>query len=393
MCQGETSKRTGDRAIRIAIDLSVLTTQPLTGVGVHSLNLMQALLKRSDRPEFALFATGARPNCAFLEQLLHDTRLLRWPTRLKIPAWTRFNWPPAERITGPVDIAHGAFHLLPPAHRAKRTAMIFDVAWRAVQDIHPRRTADQADRIVSHAVRNANSLLAMSESTKQDLVRFFGADPEKIHIVHGGINTNERIFPPDEHVLAAARRRLSISERYFIHLGSIEPRKNLVRLLEAYARVRQTRTDSCPQLVLAGPLGWMYDPVLSSIRRLSLQSSVIHTGYVSHEDAQTLLKGAHACVYPSLYEGFGLPALEAMAAGVPLLTSNVSALPEVVGDTALMVDPLSVDDIERGLQMLIDHYGICAANIQPARTRALSFTWDNSAQMFLDAMDRIHARS
>lgn len=378
--------------IKIGLDLSCLMPRTgLTGVGYYTFQLMQALFARDDRLDFRLFASSARSaHDSVLELARHCTRsrIVRWPTRLKVAMWTRLEWPPIEWFTGPVEIAHGAFHLLPAAKRAKRMVTVFDVTVLRVPETHVERNARMELAMLRHAARKADAVVAISQSCKNDLVELMEVSADKVHVVYGGVSLAEFSGEQNENAVAQLKRRLGIEGDYFIHLGTLEPRKNLPRLLEAYARVTRRFRD-CPRLVLAGKTGWKYDSVFESISSLGLQRCVIHTGYLSREDAVLLLRGAYACLYPSLYEGFGLPVVEAMAARVPVLTSNVSSLPEVVGDTGITVNPESVDEIEAGLNDLLDHREAALQRVEAAYQRARMFTWENSADALTDVYHKL----
>ena len=379
------------KSIRLAIDMSVIAVNPLTGVGVYSLNLFKAFLKREPAFEVRLFASSARPVREHLDQLVPGcscARIVRWPTRLKSRLWTSVDWPPIEWFTGNVDAAYGGFHLLPATRRALRTVMVFDVAWMHFPHVNTPQHNAQSTRFITHAVRHADAVFAISENTKQDLINLFKAAPEKVHVICGGINLDEFARPLDEEALATSKQRHGIPGPYFIYIGNLEPRKNLPRTLEAYARVRNRFKDA-PTFVLVGRPAWMFEPVFDAAARLSLEDHVVFTGFIPHSEKMTLLRGACACVYPSLYEGFGLPVLEAMAAGVPVLTSNVSSLPEVIGDTGLTVDPESVEAIETGMIELLEHQEAAVMRAKAAFERAKGFTWDHSAAALAAAFRRL----
>jgi len=368
--------------IRIGVDLSCLMARPLTGVGYYTLNLFQALAAGHPSFDIRVMASSARPH-ADLFRLFRTqcsrVRIVPWPTRLKNRMWTTIEWPPFEWFTGPVDVAHGAFHLLPPSRHARRMATIFDLSNLRCPEMHRAESLGIHAPLLRHAAANADRIVAISESCKTDVVELLGVHPDRVRVVLGGIHLQEFGGPPDDHLLQILRKRFSISGNYLIHLGTLEPRKNLPRMIEAYARVRQ-RFEDCPRLVLAGQAGWMFEDVFSSIERFRLSNHVVHTGYLERDEAVCLLRAAHACVYPSLYEGFGLPVLEAMAARIPVLTSNVSSMPEVVGDTGILVDPKSVDAIEAGLLELIENRTASRQRVEAAYERAKQFTWENSAR-------------
>ncbi len=368
--------------IRVGVDLSCLMARPLTGVGYYTLSLFHALTSGPKTFDVRVLASSARPRGDLFRTLREQcsrVAVFPWPTRLKNRMWTRFEWPPIEWFIGSVDIVHGAFHLLPPSRRARRMVTIFDLSNLRYPEMHRAESFHIHAPLLRHAVDKADRIIAISQSCKNDIIELLGASADRIRVVHGGIDIEEFSGAIDTGLIQALRKRFNIPGDYFIHLGTLEPRKNLARLIEAYARLRQ-RFKDCPQLVLAGQAGWMYEDVFASIERLRLGDSVVHTGYLERTAAVSLLRGAYACVYPSLYEGFGLPVLEAMAARIPVLTSNVSSMPEVAGETGILVDPKSVDAIEAGLVELIENLSAARQRTEAAYERASRFTWKDSAR-------------
>ena len=368
--------------LRIGLDVSCLVPQPLTGVGYFTLHLVDAFLERYPGCDVRLFASSAQGAPAVLDGLARRAtrcRSVRFPTRLKTALWTRAAWPPIEWFTGAVDIAHGCFHLLPASRGARRVVTVYDLSGMRQAGTHTAGDLALHRRLLAHAVPRADALVAISESCKGDLVELLGANPDRVHVVYGGVAMAEFEGALDTEALSRVRAKFGIEGDYFIHLGTLEPRKNLPRLLEAYARVRE-RHGELPRLVLAGRAGWMYEAVFETIRRLGLEDAVIHTGYLERAEAVVLLRGAFACVYPSLYEGFGLPVLEAMAARVPVLTSNVSSLPEVIGETGIQVTPDDVDAIAAGLEDLVERRGEALGRVEAAYARAQDFSWTASAE-------------
>lgn len=367
-----------ESGLRIGLDVSCLLPEPLTGVGYYTISLFEALARTEPDLSLRLFASGTRGILGAVRRLeasAASLSMLPLPARLRPLLWTTFGQPRMDRFTGPVDVAHGAFHVLPPS-RAPRVTTVFDLTGMRAADTQTSRTQWIHRRCLRHAARHADALIAISESCKADVVALLGVGEDRVHVVPGGVDLAAFEEPVDEEADAALRARLGIRMPYAIHLGTLEPRKNLPRLLGAWARLRAEGV-ALPQLVLAGARGWLSGPVFEAINRLKLRDHVAVTGYLDRADAVRLLRGARACVYPSLYEGFGLPVLEAMAAGVPVLTSNVSSLPEVAGDAAILVDPLSEAALAAGIAELLaeDPERRRAAG----RARAERYTWENSA--------------
>jgi alpha-1,3-rhamnosyl/mannosyltransferase len=361
---------------RIALDLSCLLERPWTGVAHYTFELLHALLARGEF-EMHLFAGAARPDASAFDSLraaAASVRVARFPTRLRSFLWTRGTWPPIERFTGPVDIAHGAFHLLPATRNAKRVVTIFDLSAFLHPDTRPAASAALHRHLIAHAVPRADLVLTLSERVRQELLERFRIPPPRVAVVPGGVRLNDFDIP--EEAVASTRARLGIPPDYFLHLGTLDPRKNLPRLIEAHARV--ARHADCPPLVLAGSPGWNDAPVRAAIARHG--SKVLLTGYIPRSDALALLRGARACIYPSQYEGFGLPVLEAMAAGTPVLTSAETAMAEVAGDTAILADATDTDALADAIATLLDAPELALRRAQEAQARARDYSWESAAQ-------------
>ena len=374
--------------IRVGIDISCLLARPFTGVGHYASYLLRAFLAQAKDFEVSLVANSMGAKAGELESFAprcKSTRQLRFPTRIKNALWTGIEWPPIEWFTGPVDIAHGFFHLTPASAKAHRMVTVHGLTTILREDTHIRESTQIHRRLLSHAVRKADSFVTVSESCKNDLVGLMGVDPDSVHVVYGGVDHEEFTTPFDEDRFKELKSAFGIHRDYFIYLGTLETGKNIVRLLNAYARVREKYTD-CPILLLVGKKGWKSEAIFETIEKRALSTSVVVTGYLPRNDAMVLLRGAYACLHPSLYEGFGLPVLEAMSARIPVLTSNVSSLPEVIGDTGIQVDPEDEAAIEHGIRQLLDHRDRALARANDAYTRAQRFSWSASA----DALAKVY---
>jgi glycosyltransferase involved in cell wall biosynthesis len=230
------------------------------------------------------------------------------------------------------------------------------------------------------SVRQARQVIAISESTRRDVIARLGVPAERVRTVYCGVDPRFKPLPAAE--VAAFRRRKDLPERFVLFLGTIEPRKNVSRLVDAFAQLlaADPETTSDLYLVVAGDKGWFSEPVFAQVEGLGLEDRVFFPGYVS-EDEKVLWYNAATCFcYPSLYEGFGLPPLEAMACGVPVITSNVSSLPEVVGDAGLTVPPGDTAVLCEALRRLIVNPALRAELAQRGRVRARRFSWAQAAR-------------
>jgi glycosyltransferase involved in cell wall biosynthesis len=234
-------------------------------------------------------------------------------------------------------------------------------------------------------MRLAARIIADSQATQADLVRYYRADPARITVVYPGRDESlARVNDPE--TVAAAKARYGIRGAYLLYVGTLQPRKNLVRLVEAFAQIQNSNNL---QLVLAGQKGWLYADLFARVEALGLSGHVIFTGYVADDDKAALLSGATALLYPSLYEGFGMPALEAMACGTPVLTSDVSSLPEVVGDAALLVNPLDTNAIAAGMARLVADAGLRRSLVERGSLQIRQFSWAKTARQVLEAIESV----
>lgn len=274
----------------------------------------------------------------------------------------------------------------------KTIVTIYDMTTFLFPEYHTEETQAMQQEKYRFAQDHADAIIAISECTKQDIIRFLGIEAERIHVVHAGVTPEFRPLPEAVVQNVLAKWELA-PQSYILHVGTIEPRKNLVRLVEAYERVWRKRPLTTPKLVLAGAAGWFFKEVFATIENLGLEEQVIYVGRVAEADLPALYNGALFLAYPSLYEGFGMPPLEAMACGTAVLTSNTSSLPEVVGEWGLLVEPEHTDSIAAGLQKLIDDTSLRQRLAQGGLQQASQFTWQKAAQDTVNCYQQIVAEA
>jgi glycosyltransferase involved in cell wall biosynthesis len=289
--------------------------------------------------------------------------------RLRLPLWV-------ELFTGELDIFHSPDFALPPVRRARTVLTVHDLSFMRLPECSPPSLRAYLLHAVPASVRRADLVLADSESTRRDVIELLSVRADRVRVIYPGVGEGFRRVQ-DTRVLAAVRRIYRLPERFVLSVGTLQPRKNLNRLIEAYA---QARVDTDLKLVIAGGTGWLYEGIFRRVEELGLQGDVYFPGYVVDEDLPALYTLADLFVFPSLYEGFGLPPLEAMACGTPVVTSNVSSLPEVVGDAALMVDPRDVDALSNAMVRVLGDPSLRSGMVQRGLAQAQGFTWLRAAQ-------------
>ncbi|HLF25412.1 MAG TPA: glycosyltransferase family 1 protein [Anaerolineae bacterium] len=384
--------------MRIAIDVTSAVTQS-AGIGRYTRELIRALFKLDTPHTYTLFyAAGQRVGPPF-ERLPPGTRLRRLPFHDKWLArlWHKLQVPIAvEWITGSIDLFHSPDFTLPPTRSRTRTLLtVHDLSFIRDPESAVPALRRYLNRAVPRSVARADRVLADSQATQADLVALFGTPPDKIEVLLSGVDV--RFKPVRERTaLAAVRARYDLGRGPLVlTIGTIQPRKNYVRLIQAFAQVVgrwwQIGSDwmGDVNLVIAGGAGWMFDQIYAEVTRLGLESRVKFTGFIDDADLPALYSAATVFAYPSLYEGFGLPLLEAMACGTPVIGSNVSSIPEVVGDAGLLVDPLDVDAIAAGLIGLLKDASARDAYLRAGLQRAAQFSWDAAARQLLAIYDEM----
>jgi glycosyltransferase involved in cell wall biosynthesis len=364
------------------IDASRAARAQRTGTETYSLELIKALARLASAGHRLRLYTPHSPQHADWPDSPHvETRVIPWP-RL----WTHLRLA-AELGRHPPDVLFVPAHVLPLYCPVPAVVTVHDLGYRHYPAAHRRFDRWYLDYTTCRHTRVARRLVADSLATRLDLLDFYQADPRKISVVYLG--RDESLVPvTDANIIKQARATYHIDGDYLLYLGTLHPRKNLVRLVEAFHQAVTTLQNQELKLVIAGQKGWLYNAIFERVKQLGLTGQVIFTGYVADEDKPALLSGALAYVFPSLYEGFGLPVLEAMACGTPVLTSNISSLPEVAGEAALLVDPHHTAEIAAGLSQLITNPGLRRQLVEQGYQQIQKFSWSKAAAQVFELLEK-----
>jgi len=301
----------------------------------------------------------------------------RWPTsRAAVRVvWEQLAQPWLLRRIG-ADLVHGPVFVGPIFAPCPVVVTIHDLSFLRFPELFRPANRIYLTILTRLSVRRARRLIAVSSHAAAETTRLLGVPSERIDVVYHGVDPAFRPLPFEQ--VAAFRQRQGLLERSVLFVGTLEPRKNLVRLVEAFARIHES--DRQVVLVLAGGRGWLTDELFARIEALGLGQRVVLPGYVMNEELPLWYNAATMLAYPSIYEGFGLPVLEAQACGTPVLTSNVSSLPEAAGGAALMVDPYNVEALAEGLNRLLTDGPLRQELRERGLVHARQFSWPSSAQ-------------
>lgn len=396
--------------MRVGIDFTPAVRQG-GGIGRWVRNLVGALLElqdpqaQSEMLEYVMFYAGggltsqqktllysyerkSPPNVHWTRLLFSEPALTRIWQRLRLPIPLEWiaridNFFPFPDPIGKLDVVHFPDFVVPPHRHGRSLVTIHDLSFLITPECAEAKLRSYLSNAVPRSVRKADRISVDSAAIKQDLIARLKVPEEKIRVIYGGVGPEFRPLE-DRARLEEVRARLSLPERFVLFVGTIEPRKNLARLAEAWTLLKDTPAGQERKLVLVGRRGWLYEPIFSRITELGLKDEIVWLDFVPDNDLVALYNLADLFCFPSLYEGFGIPPLEALACGTPVVTANNSSLAEVFSGTALMCEATSVESIAEAMQKSLesrDGDGQLLAEMRvKGLARAKEFTWERAAR-------------
>lgn len=370
---------------RIAIDYTAAVRQK-AGIGRYTRALVGALAGLDRANAYTLYVPRNGRALGEAEEFPPNFRIVRGPLgeRAMVTLWQRAQVPlPLELLTGAVDVVYSPDFVLPPARARRNILTVHDLSFRRVPETAVPNLRWYLEGAVPRAVNRADVILADSHATREDLIELFGADPARVRTLYSGCDARfRRVTAPAE--LERVMARYDLRKPFVLNVGTVEPRKNLTRLIEAFARLAPAREL---ELVIAGGRGWLYDEILAAPERFGVRERVRFLGFTPDEDLPALYSLAEVFAYPSLYEGFGLPVLEALACGAAVVTADNSSLPEVAGDAALLVNARDVEALSAALVQALDDTRVRAELQARAMKQAGRFSWQASAETLREVLE------
>ena len=363
--------------MKICLDVQSAISQR-AGVGRYTRMLSEHLAATLAPDELRLFAFDFRRQADTLDVPTDCLRLVRWcPGRLAQLAWKTVGAPPFDMFAGKADLYHFPNFILPPLSKGRTVVTIHDMSFERFPEFAESRNLCYLSSRIRDTVNRADAIITDSAFSAAEIQELLDITPDRLHPIHLGINPDLRAAPA--HSVQATRETLGLDGPYLLAVGTIEPRKNLSFMVDAFERM--TTFDGT--LVIAGMHGWKFEPILDRIRSSSRADRIRVLDYLDDEMLAPLYTGAELFVTTSLYEGFGLPPLEAMACGTPVLSSTGGSLPEVLGPAATLLDPTEPDRWAEEAARLLTDSGHRAAQVAEGTARAAQYTWQETARKTL----------
>lgn len=376
--------------MRIAIDYTAAIRQG-AGIGTYVRRLVDAALALDTDNSYILLSSGRPGREHPFPQGEHVRgRDVLIPDRYLNILWYRWRVPlPPTLFTGPIDIYHGPDFVLPPLNKkVRKVVTIHDVAFLEHPEYAAPELAAYLKRVVPQALDEADVIATVSHEVSRTLIKHFQAPTEKLTVIPNGVGSYfKRVSDPV--LLEATRNKFGLKLPFILAVGTLEPRKNHLGLIKAYYQLYQQKKAPA-MLAIAGGKGWLYDETRELVSQLKLEKRVRFLGRVSDLELIHLYSMAQIFAFPSFFEGFGIPPVEAMACGAPVITSNTSALPEVVGDAALLVDPHNIDELAHAIARLAGSEQLRQELRQKGYLQAQKFTWEQSARKMLSVYQRLY---
>jgi len=373
--------------MRVAIEIQPILDKNLTGVGWYTDNFIKRIkdFARKDE-EFYLLGMDFYGKSGELKDYLSTNVRLRTNPLMHYGIYRRI-WKFIPFIDygtffkTRADIFHFFNFVAPPYVRGKIVITVYDMVYKLFPETMEKANYIKLDQNLQRSCDAASAIVTISENSRSEIIEYMDVEPEKIHIIPPGVDRSCYRPPKGEEEILPVRKKYGLPEDYYLYLGTIEPRKNIESIVEAFRIYRDKGGKK--KLVIAGKKGWMYEKVFDLVKRYGLENHIVFPGYIEEQDKPLIYGGARAFIFPSLYEGFGMPPLEAMACGVPVITSNTSSLPEVVGDAGLMVYPMDIEAMAAHMKRLEEDKELCKQLREKGLKRANNFSWEDSVEKLM----------
>jgi len=373
--------------IKIAIDTRMGHTR--VGMGVYVRGLLNGLAKIDKENDYYIIINkNKKEDFVPIQDNFHKIYTgVTYSDYLRRDFWEQV-YLPLKLLKSKINVYHGPNYVLPVLTRAGKVLTIYDMTLFDSSKWYKPISRLRVQKLIKLSTKKANKIIAGSKNTKQDIIKILKLPCDKIKVIYIGIDD---IYSPiaDKYKLGNIKNKYKIDSKFILHVGSLQARKNIPRLIEAYSKLPVELLEKY-QLVIAGKRSWKVEKIFAKVKQLKLEDRVVFTGFVADDDLPLLMNAAALLAFPSLYEGFGIPPLEAMACGTPVVASNTSSIPEVVGDAALLFDPYNVEEITEAMYRVLTDEQLRDKLRQRGIERVKQFSWENAARETLQVYKEVY---
>lgn len=373
-------------SMTIGIDLRVLARNGRTGVEEYTINLLSRMIPLKPEIKYRFFYNAFnKTELNFEWANLPNAEIVNFkiPNRFVFDPLARFlNLPKVDRLLGRTDVFFSPHFLLTPMTKnCRRVLTIHDLSFLRYPEFFSfSKRLWHKSLGIRKQILSADRLIVPSRSTKADLINFYGLPEEKITVIHHGVSPEFRVIGKNDERLAAVKKKYALPDKFILYLGTIEPRKNVLGLIRAFEILKENKNNSGLNLIIVGSLGWLYKEALAAAKNSKYSGNIRLIPPIPENERPYFYNLADIFVFPSFFEGFGLPVLEAMACGTPVVASCNSSLPEVLGNAGLMIDPYNVEQIYSAMKEILGSRELREELAKRGIERAKNFTWEKCAE-------------
>lgn len=306
-----------------------------------------------------------------------------------------WNWLPVKYNTllnTHSDIYHFFDYIVPPKIEGKVITTIHDMTYILYPEMVEKKTLERIKEGIEYSINRADKIITVSESSKKDIINFLGVDEEKIEVVYNGVEYERFSNSCTEKEQLRVKKKYNLPDKYILYMGTLEPRKNIESIISAFSLFISNNNiySNDIKLVIAGKKGWLYESIFNQVQNLSIEDKVVFTDYVEEEDKPLIYKMASVFIFPSIYEGFGIPVIEAMASSVPVITSTASSLKEIAGEAAAVVEPKDIDSMSNAMKQILENEAVRNSMIEKGHAQAKKFNWQSSVEKLADIYQKLY---
>lgn len=377
--------------MRILIDARLLTRGNISGIEDYARGVINEMLKNHKEHTYGFFWSGIKKVSFPDEWRAENVFCINWsfPNKILDTLIRLFGWPKVDRIW-PADIIWSPhFFLLPKSKRTKRVITFHDLSPEHFPELYPlRKRIWHWQQNYKTQARDADHLVAVSDFTRKDLINTFSVDPKKVTAIHSGINPFFKELDAEDEELKKFCKKNNIRTPFFLFVGTLEPRKNVPEIIRAFNIVKSKKGCTDCNLIIVGKRGWLFESIFSEASKSPYKEDIRFWGEATYQDLLCLYNTASAFVWPSLFEGFGHPPLEAQACGCPVIASNRSSLPEVLGDSAILISPHNLEELSVAMESLILQNSIREMLIERGRENCRRFNWRKTSDTLIKTLEQ-----